>query len=178
MFALVLVSFMIPGQITFITVYIMMANWRLLDTLLPQIIPFGANAFGIFLLRQSFLQVPEEIIEAAKLDNTPEWKIMTHIMLPMCKSTMLTIALFSFISHWNAYFWPLVMTDSDKVRPLTAIENRIWSTASTGTSLLATSCWYSILISDYSQQENIEVTRCGKTLRTEVKMEEFDNYFI
>lgn len=125
MFALVLVAFMIPGQITFITVYIMMADWKLLHTLLPQIIPFGANAFGIFLLRQSFLQVPEEIIEAARLDNTPEWKIMTNIMLPMSKSTMITIALFSFVSHWNAYFWPLVMTDSEKVRPLTIAIERL-----------------------------------------------------
>ena len=123
MFALVLAAFMIPRQITFIPVYIMMARWKLLDTLLPQIIPFGANAFGIFLLRQSFMQVPEEIIEAAKLDNATEFQIMTEIMLPMCRSTMITIALFSFVSHWNAYFWPLVMTDTDKVRPLTiAIE--------------------------------------------------------
>ncbi len=123
MFGLVLLAFMIPGQITFITVYILMADWKLLGTLLPQIIPFGANAFGIFLLRQSFMQVPEEIIESAKLDNTSELKVMTKILLPMSKSTMITIALFSFVSHWNSYFWPLVMTDSEKVRPLTiAIE--------------------------------------------------------
>lgn len=125
MFVLVLIAFMIPGQITFITVYILMAKWKLLGTLLPQIIPFGANAFGIFLLRQSFMQVPEEIIEAAKLDNASDFKIMTKIMLPMSKSTMVTIALFSFVSHWNAYFWPLVMTDSEKVRPLTIAIERL-----------------------------------------------------
>lgn len=125
MFGLVLIAFMIPGQITFISVYILMAKWKLLGTLLPQIIPFGANAFGIFLLRQSFMQVPEEIIESAKLDNASELKIMTKIMLPMSKSTMITIALFSFISHWNAYFWPLVMTDSEKVRPLTIAIERL-----------------------------------------------------
>lgn len=123
MFALVLAALMIPGQVTFITVYFMMAKWRLLLTLLPQILPFATNAFGIFLLRQSFMQVPEEIIESARLDNASEWKIMFKIMLPMSMSTMITVLLFSFISHWNAYFWPLVMTDSDKVRPLTiAIE--------------------------------------------------------
>ncbi len=123
MFALVLAALMIPGQVTFITVYFMMAKWRLLLTLIPQILPFATNAFGIFLLRQSFMQVPEEIIESARLDNASEWKIMFKIMLPMSMSTMITVLLFSFISHWNAYFWPLVMTDSDKVRPLTiAIE--------------------------------------------------------
>lgn len=125
LFGLVLVAFMIPGQITFISVYLMMADWKLLMTLLPQIIPFGANAFGIFLLRQSFMQIPEEIIESARLDNASELKIMAKIMLPMCKSTMVTIALFSFVGHWNSYFWPLVMTDSEKVRPLTIAIDRL-----------------------------------------------------
>lgn len=123
MFALVLVAFMIPGQVTFIPIYFLMAKWKLLYTLLPQIIPFGANAFGIFLLRQNFMQLPEEIIEAARLDNASEWKIMFTVMLPMSKATMITIAMFSFISHWNEYFWPLVMTQTESVRPLTiAIE--------------------------------------------------------
>lgn len=123
MFSLVLIAFMIPGQITFITVYLMMARWRLLSTLLPQIIVFGSNAFGIFLLRQNFMQIPEEIIESARLDNASEWKIMFKVMLPMAKSTLITVTMFSFISHWNSYFWPLVMTDIDRIRPLTiAIE--------------------------------------------------------
>jgi sn-glycerol 3-phosphate transport system permease protein len=125
MFGLVLVAFMIPAQITFISVYLMMAHWRLLPTLLPQIIPFGANAFGIFLLRQNFKQIPEEIIEAAKLDNAGEFKVMARIMLPMSKSGLVTVALFSFVGHWNAYFWPLVMTDSDKIRPLTIALERL-----------------------------------------------------
>ncbi len=125
MFSLVLLAFMIPVQITFISVYLLMADWKMLLTLLPQIIPFGANAFGIFLLRQSFMQIPEEIIESAKLDNASELKLMAKIMLPMAKSTMITIALFSFVTHWNAYFWPLVMTDSEKVRPLTIAIDRL-----------------------------------------------------
>lgn len=123
MFGIVLVAFMIPGQVTFIPVYFLMAKWNLLFTLLPQIIPFGANAFGIFLLRQNFMQIPEELIEAARLDNASEWKIMFRVMLPMARPTMITIAMFSFISHWNEYFWPLVMTQTEEVRPLTiAIE--------------------------------------------------------
>jgi sn-glycerol 3-phosphate transport system permease protein len=144
MFALVLAALMIPGQVTFITVYFMMAKWRLLLTLIPQIIPFATNAFGIFLLRQSFMQVPEEIIESARLDNASELKIMFKIMLPMSKATMITILLFSFISHWNSYFWPLVMTDSDKVRPLTIAIEQLrnlefginWSTIMAGNVVL------------------------------------------
>jgi len=119
LFSLILLAFMIPGQVTFIPIYLMMAEWKLIDTLLPQILPFLANAFGIFLLRQYFMQVPNEIIESARLDNASEFKIITKIMIPMSMPALATIALFSFVSHWNDYFWPLVMTDSMHVRPLT-----------------------------------------------------------
>lgn len=119
LFALVLLAFMIPSQVTFIPVYLMMADWGLTRTLLPQILPFISNAFGIFLLRQYFMQIPEEIVEAARLDNAGEFKIMWKLMVPMAKPALATIALFSFVSHWNDYFWPLVMTDTADIRPLT-----------------------------------------------------------
>ena len=119
LFGMVLLAFMIPGQVTFIPVYLMMADWGIGRTLLPQIIPFMTNAFGIFLLRQYFMQIPEEILEAAKLDNASELKAVWSIMIPMSKSALATIALFSFVSHWNDYFWPLIMTDSASIRPLT-----------------------------------------------------------
>lgn len=123
LFGLVTVAFMIPSQVTFITIYIMFSKMGIMKTLLPQILPFGANAFGIFLLRQNFKQVPDELLESARLDDANELKIMTDIMLPMAKPTMVTIILLSFISHWEAYFWPLVMTTTEKVKPLTlAIE--------------------------------------------------------
>ncbi|MBB6673635.1 carbohydrate ABC transporter permease [Cohnella nanjingensis] len=119
LFGLVLLAFMIPGQVTFIPVYLMLADWGLIKTLLPQILPFLSSAFGIFLLRQYFMQIPEEIIEAARLDNASEAKIVRRVMIPMSKPALATIALFSFVSHWNDYFWPLIMTDSNAVRPLT-----------------------------------------------------------
>ncbi|MEF3304015.1 carbohydrate ABC transporter permease [Paenibacillus sp. GYB003] len=119
LFGTVLLAFMIPGQVTFIPVYLMLADWGLIQTLLPQIIPFMSNAFGIFLLRQYFMQIPQEIIEAARLDNAGEFNIIRSIMIPMSMPALATITLFSFVSHWNDYFWPLVMTDSAPVRPLT-----------------------------------------------------------
>ena len=119
LFSIVLIAFMIPGQITYISVYLMMSKAKLINSLWPQILPFGANAFGIFMLRQGFKQIPNEIIESARLDSASEGQIMTRICLPMCKSSMITIAMFSFIGTWNSYFWPLVMTNSDKYRPLT-----------------------------------------------------------
>lgn len=125
MWALVMLAFMIPTQITFVPVYILFSKAKLLGTLWPQILPFAANAYGIFLIRQSFLQVPDELVEAARMDHAGELKILTHIMLPMCRSSIITAELFSFISTWNSYFWPLVMTNSDKVRPLPLAMQRL-----------------------------------------------------
>ena len=149
MFGLVMVAFMIPTQVTYITIYIMFSGMSvgstpMIETLLPQIIPFGANAYGIFLLRQNFMQVPEELIESAKLDRAGEVRIMTRIMLPMAKSTIVTIALMCFISQWNAYFWPLVMTNTEEVRPITMAIAKLknleygmpWPTIMAGTALL------------------------------------------
>ncbi|WP_143522715.1 carbohydrate ABC transporter permease, partial [Pseudomonas sp. 2822-15] len=82
------------------------------------ILPFASSAFGIFLLRQSFKQVPEELLESARLDKASEWKIIYKLMVPMAKPVLITFALFSFISTWNDYFWPLVMTTSDSARTL------------------------------------------------------------
>ena len=119
LFGVVLVAFMVPGQLTFISIYKMMSKASLLKTLWPQIIPHAANAFGIFMLRQSFKQIPEELIESARLDGGSEGSIMFKIMLPMAKSTLVSVTLFSFIGIWNDYFWPFVMTNSELVRPLT-----------------------------------------------------------
>ncbi len=144
LFGLVMVAQMVPVQITFISVYIMMSKAGLLNSLIPQIIPFGANAFGIFLMRQNFMQIPDEIIEAARLDNANELQIMFQIMLPMAKSSMITVALFSFISHWNSYFWPLVMTTENTYRPISIaiaslkdVENGLnWATLMAGNVLM------------------------------------------
>ena len=86
LFGLVLIAFMTPLQVTFIPIYYTMSDWGLLRTLWPQILPFLVDAFGIFLLRQYFMQVPDELIEAARLDNTSEVKIIYRPMLPMSLS--------------------------------------------------------------------------------------------
>ncbi len=118
LFGLVMVGQMIPQQITFLPVYFMFSKLKLMDTYTALIIPFISNPFGIFLLRQYFMQVPSEVIEAAKLDNAGELKIMFKIMMPMAKSALVTIGLLSFISNWNGYFWPLIMTNKDAFRTL------------------------------------------------------------
>lgn len=118
LFTLLMVSFMVPSCLTFISVYKMFAKNGLLDSLIPQIIPCICNTWGIFLLRQTFMQVPEELIESARLDEANELQIITKIMLPMAKSTIVTLMLLSVMGTWNSYFWPLVMTVHKEYRPL------------------------------------------------------------
>ena len=118
LFGLVMVGQMIPMQITFLPIYFMFSKAKMMDTYTALIIPFISNPFGIFLLRQYFMQVPSEVIEAAKLDEANDIKIMFKIMMPMVRSALITIGLLSFISNWNAYFWPLIMTNKDAFRTL------------------------------------------------------------
>lgn len=118
LFGIVLIGLMVPAQITFLPIYMMMSKAELINTYVPLILPFMTSSFGIFLLRQNFMQISDEIIEAAKLDNSSDLKIMFKVMLPMAKPAVITFALFSFIYHWNNYFWPLVMSNLDLVRTL------------------------------------------------------------
>ncbi|QQE74306.1 carbohydrate ABC transporter permease [Brevibacillus composti] len=144
LFGLTLIALMIPAQVIFLPVYVELSHWGLVNTLWALILPYGASAFGIFLLRQSFMQVPDEIIEAARLDNASEWKIMWTIMVPMAKPVLVTFGLFSFIYHWNDYFWPLIMTNSAEVRTLPigismlkAVEGgKLWNVIMAGNMIL------------------------------------------
>ena len=119
LFGIVMVAFMVPTQVTFISIFNMMSSANLLKTLWPQIIPHAANAFGIFLLRQNFMQIPDELLESARLDNANEFQVLTKVMLPMGKPTLVSILMLSFISTWNDYFWPFIMASNQSVYPLT-----------------------------------------------------------
>jgi sn-glycerol 3-phosphate transport system permease protein len=118
LFSIVMVTLMIPRQLCFLPVYLELSAFKLLNTHLGLILPFASSAFGIFLLRQAFRQISDELIEAARLDQAAEWKIIVRIMVPMVKPVLVTFALFSFIAHWNDYFWPLVMTTNETARTL------------------------------------------------------------
>ncbi|MEC0242464.1 carbohydrate ABC transporter permease [Paenibacillus dokdonensis] len=118
LFGVVMVTLMIPNQLIFLPVYLELSAFKLLNTHLGLILPFASSAFGIFLLRQAFRQISDELLEAARLDQAAEWKIIVRIMVPMVKPVLVTFALFSFIAHWNDYFWPLVMTTNEVARTL------------------------------------------------------------
>lgn len=125
LWGIVMLSLRIPLQITFIPVYILFAKMKILGTLLPQILPFIANGYGIFLIRQSFLQLPKELMESAYLDGAGEKEILTYIAIPHAKASILSAVLISFISTWNSYFWPFVMTNKESNMPLTLAMQRL-----------------------------------------------------
>lgn len=118
LFALTLITMMIPSQLVFLPLFILFSKLGLITTYASLILPFATSAFGIFMLRQTFNQMPKELIEAAKMDKASEWKIIYKLFLPMAKPTLVTMALLTFIVTWNDYFWPLVMTTNDMVRTL------------------------------------------------------------
>jgi sn-glycerol 3-phosphate transport system permease protein len=96
----------------------MFSKFGLINSYFSLIIPFATSAFGIFMLRQTFKQVPLELIEAALLDKAGEFKIMFRVMLPIAVPTLVTLFMLVFISTWNDYFWPFVLTTNNAVRTL------------------------------------------------------------
>ncbi|HEX6273736.1 MAG TPA: carbohydrate ABC transporter permease [Polyangiaceae bacterium] len=116
--ALVLACLLVPEQVTFVPVFLLLAKAGLVNTLAALIVPFAASAFGIFLVRQALSAVPDEIIEAARLDGASELVIVYRILAPLVAPTLAAFALVSFVFHYNDYFWPLVTTTDESVRTL------------------------------------------------------------
>ncbi|WP_438007150.1 carbohydrate ABC transporter permease [Sorangium sp. So ce321] len=117
-FVLVLSCLLIPAQVTFVPIFTMLGSVGLVNTFAALILPFGVSALGTFLVRQALLSVPDEIIEAARMDGASELRIVYLILGPMLRPTLSALFLFSFVFHYNDYFWPLVMTTDDEVRTL------------------------------------------------------------
>jgi sn-glycerol 3-phosphate transport system permease protein len=117
-FALVLACLLIPAQVTFVPVFTMLGSMGLVNTMGALVLPFGVSALGTFLVRQALLSVPDEMIEAARLDGASELRIIYGLLAPMLRPTLASLFLFSFVFHYNDYFWPLVMTTDDEVRTL------------------------------------------------------------
>ncbi len=109
---------LIPAQVTFVPVFTMLGSVGLVNTFGALILPFGVSALGTFLVRQALLSVPDEIIEAARMDGAGELRIVYLILGPMLRPTLSALFLFSFVFHYNDYFWPLVATTDDQVRTL------------------------------------------------------------
>jgi multiple sugar transport system permease protein len=119
-FVLVIATLMVPFQVTLIPVFIELFHLGWLNTYQGLIIPRATSAFGIFLLRQSFLSIPTELDEAARIDGAGHFRIYSRVILPLSKPALATVGLLNFMALWNDLLWPLIVTSSPDMRTLPA----------------------------------------------------------
>ncbi|OLT14319.1 hypothetical protein BJF78_02380 [Pseudonocardia sp. CNS-139] len=111
---LVLACIMIPQQVTAIPLYVALRQLGLVNTYAALVLPFVGSAFGVYLLRQFFLTIPTAVFDAARLDGAGTFSVLVRIVLPMARPALVAFGIFSFVGHWNDYFWPsFVLTDDD-----------------------------------------------------------------
>ncbi|GHE30963.1 carbohydrate ABC transporter permease [Streptomyces capitiformicae] len=112
-FLLVMGTLMIPGLVTFVPLYVLVANMRLTGSLLGLILPFLATPFGVFLMRQFISTLPDELIDAARVDGCRELAIFAKIILPLTKPALATLGIITFLGSWNNFLWPLVVAQNE-----------------------------------------------------------------
>ena len=116
LFALVMATMMVPGEATIISNYLTVAGWGMLDSYPVLIIPYLTSAMGIFLFRQFYMSFPKSLYESAKLDGCTNLRFIVKILLPLTKSAIGAMAVYTFINAWNMYMWPLLVTGSNRMR--------------------------------------------------------------
>lgn len=110
---LILVTMMIPMQVLLVPLFQMMASLGWIDTYQAVIAPFIASAFGIFLMRQSFLDFPDSLIESARIDGANEFRTFYRIVLPVARPQIAALIIYTFMTQWNAFIWPLLMLNTE-----------------------------------------------------------------
>ncbi|MFI8205351.1 carbohydrate ABC transporter permease [Streptomyces sp. NPDC085937] len=114
-FGVVLAALMVPGNLLILPLYVLMTKFGLIDTYAGLVLPFAAGAFGVFLMRQFMQSIPDELLEAARIDGAGEWYIFWRIVMPLVKPALATLTIFTFLGSWNNFVWPLIATnDPDK----------------------------------------------------------------
>jgi multiple sugar transport system permease protein len=114
-FVLVLGTLMVPGVVTFIPLFVLTTNLGLTNSLPGMFLPYLAGPFGVFLMRQYILGLPDELIQAARVDGASELRIFFSIILPLCGPAVATLGILTFLTSWNNFLWPLVVaTDESK----------------------------------------------------------------
>lgn len=116
LFMLVMATMMIPGEATIISNYLTVSGWGWLDSYKVLIVPYLTSAMGIFLFRQFYLTFPISLYESAKIDGCRNLRFILTILLPLTKSAIGAMAVYTFINAWNMYMWPLLVTGSDTMR--------------------------------------------------------------
>ena len=112
-FAVVLGTLMVPGVVTFVPLFVLTTNIGLTNTLPGMILPFLAGPFGVFLMRQFIASLPDELIQAARIDGAGELRIFFSIILPLCGPAVATLGVLTFLTSWNNFLWPLVVATSE-----------------------------------------------------------------
>jgi len=113
LFGLVLGMLMVPGVVTFVPLFVLVANLGLVNTYPGLILPFLVTPLGVFLMRQFIMGLPDELIEAARIDGAGEWRIFSRVIMPLCGPALATLGILTFLSSWNNFLWPLVVAQSE-----------------------------------------------------------------
>ncbi len=117
-FLIVIACLVVPPQVRFVPLYMLFSKVGLLNTYASLILPYAVSALGTFLIREAFMQISDDVVDAARVDGAGVLTIIFRIMAPMARPTLVAFALFSVVYHWNDFFWPLVMTTNEAVRTL------------------------------------------------------------
>jgi ABC-type glycerol-3-phosphate transport system permease component len=117
-FGIVLSMLFVPMQITVVPLFLLFSEFSLTDHYLALILPVGANVTGVFLMRQFFLGIPYELEDAARVDGASALRIWWSVVLPLARPALTAVAIITFLSAWNSFFWPLIVTRTDASRTL------------------------------------------------------------
>jgi multiple sugar transport system permease protein/alpha-1,4-digalacturonate transport system permease protein len=115
LFLLILSALMIPEQVKIVPLYLLMVKIGWVNTFQGLIIPVISQAFGVFLMRQYMTTIPDDLLEAARIDGASEWRIFWQVALPLCVPAIATNTIFQFMWRWNALLWPLIVTRNEKM---------------------------------------------------------------
>ena len=117
-FLVVIACLIVPPQVRFVPLYMLFSKVGLLNTYASLVLPYAVSALGTFLIREAFMQISDDIVDAARVDGAGTFTLIFRILAPIARPTLVAFSLFSVVYHWNDFFWPLVMTTTDAVRTL------------------------------------------------------------
>jgi ABC-type glycerol-3-phosphate transport system permease component len=117
-FTLTVAMLFIPLQMTVVPLFLLFSEFNLTDSFPALILPIGANVTGVFIMRQFFMSIPAELEDVARVDGANTFQIWWSIVLPLARSALTAVAIITFLSAWNSFFWPLIVTRSDAARTL------------------------------------------------------------
>jgi len=118
LFGAMVATMMVPGQVLMVPLFILLSRMGLVDTLTAVVLPALAGPFGIFMMRQHIRSIPDDLLDAARIDGCSEARIFFSIVLPLSAPMLATLGIFVFVTHWNAYLWPLIVLYSNEAYTL------------------------------------------------------------